>query len=122
MENIIKKGLKDASSFKKILDTISKENKKFIYNKFSRKTKVKMIIEQMQDFFENKLTPITARLWFYLNNKVEIIPYEDSLEKHGITNVTIAIIETKKNGLWQIDALKLNSEEEIVIGDMSPLV
>jgi ubiquitin C-terminal hydrolase len=81
-----------------------------------------MIIDQMQDFFENKLTPITARLWFYLNNKVEIIPYEDSLEKHGITNVTIAIIETKKNGLWQIDALKLNSEEEIVIGDISPLV
>ena len=70
MDNIIKKGLKDVSSFKKILDNISKENKKFIYNKFSRKTKVKAIIEQMQDFFENILTPITARLWFYLNNKV----------------------------------------------------
>ena len=96
MDNIIKKGLKDVSSFKKILDNISKENKKFIYNKFSRKTKVKAIIEQMQDFFENKLTLITARLWFYLNNKVEIIPYEDSLEKHGITNICIAIIETKK--------------------------
>ena len=122
MENIIKKGLKDVSSLKKILDTISRENKKFIYNKFSRKTKVKSIIEQMQDFFENKLTPITARLWFYLNNKVEIIPYEDSLEKHGITNVTIAIIETKKNGLWQVDALKLDSEEEIIIGDTSSLV
>ena len=122
MENIVKKGLKDASSFKKILDTISKENKKFIYNKFSRKTKVKTIIEQMQDFFENKLTPITARLWFYLNNKVEIIPYEDSLEKHGITNVTIAVIETKKNGLWQIDALKLNSDENEIIEETSPFV
>ena len=122
MENIIKKGLKDVSSFKKILDNISRENKKFIYNKFSRKTKVRTIIDQMQDFFENKLTPITARLWFYLNNKVEIIPYEDSLEKHGITNITIAIIETKKNGLWQIDALKVNSSEEEGIVDTTPLV
>ena len=122
MENIIKKGLKDISTFKQILDTISKENKKFIYNKFSRKTKVRTIIDQMQDFFENKLTPITARLWFYLNNKVEIIPYDDTLEKHGITNVTIAIIETKKNGLWQIDSLNLNSKEEQNINDISPLV
>ena len=122
MDNIIKKGLKDVSSFKQILDTITKENKKFIYNKFSRKTKIRTIIEQMQDFFENKLTPITARLWFYLNNKVEIIPYEDTLEKHGITNVTIAVIEIKKNGLWQIDSLKINSKEEIGIMDYSPLV
>ena len=122
MENIIKRGLKDASSLKKIIDSITKENKKFIYNKFSRKTKVKTIIEQMQDFFENKLTPITARLWFYLNNKVEIIPYEDSLEKHGITNITISIIETKKNGIWQIDALKLNEEENITIEEISPFV
>ena len=122
MDNIIKKGLKDISSFKKILDNISKENKKFIYNKFSRKTKVKAIIEQMQDFFENKLTPITARLWFYLNNKVEIIPYEDSLEKHGITNICIAIIETKKNGIWQIDSINLNSNEDNGIMENSPLV
>ena len=122
MDNIIKKGLKDASSLKKILDNISRENKKFIYNKFSRKTKIKTIIEQMQDFFENKLTPITARLWFYLNNKVEIIPYEDSLEKHGITNICIAIIETKKNGIWQIDAINLNSNEDAGTTDIYPLV
>ena len=122
MDNIIKKGLKDVSSFKQILDVIAKENKKFIYNKFSRKTKIRTIIEQMQDFFENKLTPITARLWFYLNNKVEILPYEDTLEKHGITNVTIAIIEIKKNGLWQIDSLKLNSKEEITTIDYPPLI
>ena len=122
MENIIKKGLKDINSFKKILDTINKENKKFIYNKFSRKTKVRTIIDQMQDFFSNKLTPITARLWFYLNNKVEIIPYDDSLEKHGITDITIAIIETKKNGLWQIDALQLNTDEDQESTDSSPIV
>ena len=124
MENIIKKGLKDISSFKKILDTITKENKKFIYNKFSRKTKICSIIDQMQDFFQNKLTPLTARLWFYLNNKVEIIPYDDSLEQHGITNVTIAIIETKKNGIWQIDSLNLNlnSNEIIPVKDTPLLV
>ena len=126
MENIIKKGLKDISSFKHILDTVTKENKKFIYNKFSRKTKIRSIIDQMQDFFQNKLTPLTARLWFYLNNKVEIIPYDDTLEKHGITNVTIAIIETKKNGVWQLDSLNLNlnsnSNEIIPVKDTTPLV
>jgi uncharacterized UBP type Zn finger protein len=126
MENIIKKGLKDISSFKHILDTVTKENKKFIYNKFSRKTKIRSIIDQMQDFFQNKLTPLTARLWFYINNKVEIIPYDDTLEKHGITNVTIAIIETKKNGVWQLDSLNLNlnsnSNEIIPVKDTTPLV
>ena len=122
MENIIKKGLKDISSFKHILDTITKENKKFIYNKFSRKTKIGTIIDQMQDFFENKLTPITARLWFYLNNKVEVLPYDDTLEKHGITNITIAIIETKKNGIWQIDSLNLNYDENIVVANTPRLV
>ena len=122
MENIIKKGLKDISSFKQILDTITKENKKFIYNKFSRKIKIREIIDQMQDFFQNKLTSLTARLWFYKNNKVEIIPYDDTLEKHGITNVTIAVIETKKNGLWQIDSLNLNSNENIPVKGTPHLV
>ena len=63
----------------------------------------------MQDFFENKLTPNTARLWFYLNHKLDIIPYDDTLEKHGITNIAISIIEIKKNGVWQLDSLNLEN-------------
>ena len=122
MEHIIKRGLKDMHTFKKILEEINKETKKCIYNKFSRKTKIRTIIEQMQDFFENKLTPNTARLWFYLNHKLDIIPYDDTLEKHGITNIAISIIEIKKNGVWQLDSLNLENHPPHGGVETTPLV
>ena len=109
-EDLIKKGLKTKSNLKDQMRQIVKSKTHFRYNKFSKKIKISSIIEQLQEYFENKLTPNIARLWIYFNDKLEIIPFEDTLEKHGITNTAFAIIELKQNGLWQTEKLDMNNQ------------
>ena len=121
MEDIIKKGLNTFSNFKEYMKKITKDKINFKYNKFSKKIKINFIISQLQEYFENKLTPNIARIWIYYNDKLEIIPYEDSLEKHGIMNVAFAIIELKQNGLWETEKLDMN--KNLIYGQSNiPLV
>ena len=108
MEDLIKKGLNALSYLKEHMRKITKDKTNFKYNKFSKKVKIKTIIEQLQEYFDNQLTPNTARLWIYFNDKLDIISYEDTLEKHGITNIAFSIIELKQNGLWQTEKLDIN--------------
>ena len=107
MEDLISKGLNTLSNLEDHMRKLVKAKTNFKYNKFSKKTKISSIIEQLQEYFENKLTPKTARFWVYYNDKIEIIPYEDTLEKHGITNVAFTIIELNQNGLWQTEKLDI---------------
>ena len=109
MEDIIKKGLNTLSFLKEHMRKIARDKINFKYNKFSKKTKISGIIEQLQEYFKNQLTPNIARLWIYYNDILEIIPYEDTLEKHGITNVAFAVIELKQNGVWQSAKLDINN-------------
>ena len=108
MEDIIKKGLNTLSYFKEYMKKITKDKINFKYNKFSKKVKISFIISQLQEYFENKLNPNIARIWIYYNDKLDIIPYEDSLEKHGIMNVAFAIIELNQNGIWETEKLAMN--------------
>ena len=110
MEDLIKRGLNALSYLKEHMRKITKDKTNFKYNKFSKKHKIGYIIEQLQEYFENKLTPNTARLWIYYNDRLEILPYEDTLEKQGITNIAFVIIELKQNGLWQTEKLDINKK------------
>ena len=115
MEDIISKGLNTLKYLKQVMKSITEDKSNFKYNKFSRKDKISYLISQLQEYFENKLTPNTARLWIYYNDNIEIIPFEDTLEKHGIANVAFVIIELKQNGFWQTEKLdkKIMNESRI---------
>ena len=108
MEDLLKNGLNTLSYLKEHMRKITKDRTNFKYNKFSKTVKVKTIIDQLQEYFENKLNPNIARLWIYYNDKIEVISYEDTLEQHGITNVAFAIIELKQNGIWQTERNDIN--------------
>ena len=115
MEDIINKGLNTLKYLKQMMKSITEDKSNFKYNKFSRKDKASFLMSQLQEYFENKLTPNTARLWIYYNDNIEIMSYEDTLEKHGIINVAFAIIELKQNGFWQTEKLdkKIMNESRI---------
>ena len=122
MEDIIRKGLNTLSYLKEHMKKITKDKSNFKYNKFSKKVKIKSIIGQLQDYFENKLNPNIARLWLYYNDKIDIISYEDTLEQHGIINVAFAIIELKQNGIWQTERFDISRNLIKNVKSSTPLV
>ena len=99
---------KNGSSLNQIVenikDTILKDNIK--YYQFSRKTKFLDLLHTLQNTLKISLTKKNARLWVYYQDKFEISELNDTLEKYGIINTAVIVLEIKENNYWPSEKLK----------------
>ena len=79
------------------------EDKKTNYYKFSRKEKFSKLLTILQDSVDMELDENNSRLWIYYQDRFELVPNEDSLEKQGIFNKAAILLEINKSGRWPMD-------------------
>ena len=106
--------------FKKIVQN-KIDKKDSTYYKFSRKEKFKSFLTVLENALDKHLDENNAKLWLFYMNRFEIIPFEDTLEKQGIFNQAVIILEIYKNGIWpsqKIDGI----HNEKLLQIQSPLV
>lgn len=99
---------KNSSSLNQVIenikDTISKDNIK--YYQFSRKTKFSDLLHTLQNTLKTPLTKKNARLWVYYQDRFEISDLNDTLEKSGIVNNAVIVLEINENNYWPSEKLK----------------
>ena len=105
-DDLIKRGCDSTSKFMEVIKDHINGKADCKYAKFSRKTKISQIISLLQYSVNMKLDKNNAKIWIYYHEKLENIPYEDTLENQGIMNTAVAIIEIKKNGYWPTEKLE----------------
>jgi len=79
------------------------EDSKTIFYKFSRKEKFAKLLTILQDSVDMELDENNSRLWIYYQDRFEMVPNEDSLEKQGIFNKAAILLEINKSGRWPMD-------------------
>lgn len=79
------------------------EDKKTNYYKFSRKEKFSKLLNILQDSVDMELDENNSRLWIYYQDRFELVPNEDSLEKQGIFNKAAILLEINKSGRWPME-------------------
>ena len=96
---------KSSSSLNQVIDnikdTISKDNIK--YYQFSRKTKFIDLLHTLQNTLKTPLTKKNARLWVYYQDRFEISDLNDTLEKSGIVNTAVIVLEINENIVLEIN-------------------
>ena len=99
---------KDCSSLdqimKSIKDNISKGDVR--YYPFSRKSKYTEILQTLQNSLKITLNKNNSRLWLFYKNSMDICDFNDTLEKNGIVNNAVIILEINENNFWPSDLLK----------------
>ena len=86
-----------------IKETIAKEKVK--YYQFSRKTKFIELLHTLQSTLKIPLTKKNARLWVYYQERFEISEFNKSLEKYGIINTAVIVLEINENNYWPSERL-----------------
>ena len=109
--------LKDicGESFTNLKEEIKKrmEDTNIKFNKYSRKTKFSKLLLIMQEKERMELDENNSRIWIYYHERFEIINNNnDSLEKQGIINKAVLILEINKHGKWPIEELQQKKTEE----------
>ena len=99
---------KDCSSLEQIMksikDNISKGDVR--YYPFSRKSKYTEILQTLQNSLKITLNKNNSRLWLFYKNTMDICDFNDTLEKNGIVNNAVIILEINENNFWPSDLLK----------------
>ena len=105
--NFVDMQKKNCSSINQVVDnikeTITKEKVK--YYQFSRKTKFIELLHTLQNTLKMPLTKKNARLWVYYQERFEISEFNDSLEKYGIINTAVIVLEINENNYWPSERL-----------------
>ena len=86
-----------------IKEAIAKDNIK--YYPFSRKTKFIDILHNLQSSLKISLTKKNSRLWVYYQERFEIIELNETLEKYGIINSAVIVLEINENNFWPSEKL-----------------
>ena len=86
-----------------VKDAISKEGIK--YYQFSRKTKFMDLLSNLQSSLKMSLTKKNARLWVYYQERFEIAELNETLEKYGIINSAVIVLEINENNFWPSEKL-----------------
>ena len=105
--NFIDMQKKNCSSLNQIVenikDSLSKDNIK--YYQFSRKTKFSELLNNLQSSLKMPLTKKNARLWVYYQERFEIAELNETLEKYGIINSAVIVLEINENNFWPSEKL-----------------
>ena len=105
--NFIDMQKKNCSAMNQIVENIkeslSKENIK--YYQFSRKTKFSELLNNLQSSLKMPLTKKNARLWVYYHERFEIAELNETLEKYGIINSAVIVLEINENNFWPSEKL-----------------
>ena len=106
--NFIDMQKKNYSSLSQVIDnikeTIAKDNIK--YYQFSRKTKFSELLHTLQNSLKISLNKKNARLWIYYQESFEISELNETLEKYGIINSAVIVLEINENNYWPSEKLK----------------
>ena len=99
---------KDCSSLNQVIDCIKENSYKgdVRYYPFSRKSKYSDLLQTLQNSLKIPLNKNNSRLWVYYKNSFDIVDLKDTLEKYGIVNSAIVILEINENNFWPSDRLK----------------
>ena len=99
---------KDYSSLNHIMDSIKENISKgdVRYYPFSRKSKYTEILQTLQQSLKIILNKNNSRLWLYYKNSMDICDFNDTLEKNGVVNNAVIILEINENNFWPSDLLK----------------
>ena len=105
--NFVDMQKKNCSSLKQIVDnikdTILSDNIR--YYQFSKKTKFIELLHTLQSSLKMSLTKKNARLWVYYQERFEIAELNDSLDKYGIINTAVIVLEINENNYWPSERL-----------------
>ena len=99
----------NGNSFEYLKDDIKKrmEEPSTKFTKCSRKTKFSKILLILQEKTKMELDENNSRLWIYYHDGFEIIKnMNETLEKQGIFNKAVILLEINKLGKWPMDELK----------------
>ena len=90
------------------MNSIKENNEKneVRYYPFSRKTKYIEILQTLQNSLKITLNKNNSRLWLFYKNSMDIVDFNDTLEKNGIVNNATIILEINENNFWPSDNLK----------------
>ena len=98
---------KNCSALNQVVDnikeTMAKESIK--YYQFSRKTKFIELLNNLQVSLKTSLTRKNSRLWVYYQERFEIAEFNDTLEKYGIVNSAVIVLEINENNFWPSEKL-----------------
>ena len=73
------------------------------FDKYSRKEKFSNILKILQKNVNADIDEKNSRLWIYYQEFFGIVNYNESLEKKGIYNKAVIILEINKTGTWPMD-------------------
>ena len=106
--NFVDMQKKDCSSLNQVIDCIRDNCSKgdVRYYPFSRKSKYSDLLQTLQNSLKIPLNKNNSRLWVYYKNSFDIVDLKDTLEKYGIVNSAIVILEINENNFWPSDRLK----------------
>lgn len=82
-----------------------------IFYKFSKKVKFAKLLNILQESVKMELDENNSRLWIFSKESLEEVNLNDSLEKYGIFNKTVILLEINKNGVWPMDEFELKNKE-----------
>ena len=99
---------KNCYSLNQVIDNIKEtvEKNSIKYYQFSRKTKFIDLLHTLQSSLKISLTKKNARLWVYYQGSFEISEFNESLEKYGIINSAIIVLEINESNYWPSEKLK----------------
>ena len=109
------------NSFSKFKEEIKlKLKNNFIsFDKYSRKEKFSQLLKILQKNVNIEIDENNSRLWIFYQEFLEIVNNNDSLEKKGIFNKAVILLEINKNGTWPMDEFNSN-KGEIKSKDIAP--
>ena len=98
---------KNCSSLNQIVDNIKETilNENIRYYQFSKKTKFIELLNTLQSSLKMPLNKKNARLWVYYQGRFEIAELKDSLDKYGIINTAVIVLEINENNYWPSERL-----------------
>ena len=106
---------KDCSSLNHMMNSIKENISKgdVRYYPFSRKSKYTEILQTLQESLKITLNKNNSRLWLYYKNSMDICDFNDTLEKNGLVNNAVIILEINENNFWPSDLLKKEALNKI---------
>ena len=105
--NFVDMQKKNCSSLNQIVENIKETilSENIRYYQFSKRTKFIELLHTLQNSLKMTLNKKNARLWVYYQERFEIAEFNDSLEKHGIINTAVIVLEINENNYWPSERL-----------------
>ena len=106
--NFIELTKKDCPSMTQLIDNLKESYKKneIKYYPFSRKKKYIELLKLLQTSLKRTLNATNARLWLFYKNSFDLCNLNDTIEKTGIVNKAIIVLEINDNNFWPSEKLK----------------